>query len=226
MRHARGQRCCSVAGLSRLRYFWFSTRFPPLSCRGAPAAARCGPRRHGPRLARRVCARVNCYFRRRVPAGRVSAHVGPPPPPPWTVPLNWQTGCPAPAKSPQLADLEAMIRYAPCGIAPSMHAQPHRLTCLGSCSPARSSAAGWAAHGRVELRRCAALSARSGAVALLRRGRAPLQKRCRVGVAATSGGGDSDPNNEPPTTTPPSPESDAEVRLRLCEPARARRLST
>jgi hypothetical protein len=91
-------------------------------------------------------------------------------------------------------------------------------------------AVGRAAHGRVELRRSAALSARAGAVALLLRGRAPLQKRCRVGFAATiaasSGGGDSDPNNEPPTTTPPSPESDDEVRLRLCETARARRVST
>ena len=188
--------------------------------------------------------------------------------PPATVPLNWHTGCPAPAKSPQLADLEAMFRYAPCGIAPSMHVQCCTMPVAGlfpraaarRAMPARLSVAvvagaapvemraqrgfgvgasafftgccfgaGRVAHGRVELRRCAALSARSGAVALLRRaaaGRAPLQKRCRVGVAATSGGGDSDPNNEPPTTTPPSAESDDEVCLRLCEPARARRLST
>jgi len=204
------------------------------------------------------------YFRRRVRrAGRVCRPVGAR----WTstVPLNWHTGCPAPTKSPQLADLEAMIRYAPCGIAPSMHAQcctmpvaglfpraaarravPARLSValVAGAAPVETRAqrgfgvgataffsgrcfgAGRAAHGRVELRRSAALSARAGAVALLRRGRAPLQKRCRVGVAATSGGGGSDPNNEPPATTPPSPESDDKVRLRLCEPARARRVST
>ena len=196
------------------------------------------------------------------------SHVGPP----HAAPLYWHTGFPAPTKLPQLANLEAMIRYAPCGIAGSVHVTqcctmpvaglfPRAAACravpahlsvavVAGAAPVEKSAqrgfgvgasafsffsgccfaVGRAAHGRVELRRSAALSARAGAVALLRRGRAPLRKRCRVGFAATiaasSGGGDSDPNNEPPTTTPPSPESDDEVRLRLCETARARRVST